>query len=350
MAEPGEFTKRAFLNGRIDLAQAEAVMDLIQSKTDTAAKSSMEQLEGTLSQWVNQVQEQLLDMLALIEVNVDYPEEDTEEATMDEILPQVEAITLRLEELIKTADTGRVLREGLKTAIIGRPNVGKSSLLNALLRENRAIVTEIPGTTRDLLEEYLNIRGILLRIIDTAGIRNTDDIVEAMGVERSRESIQRADLILYILDVAEELQDEDMSIMKELKDKQCIIVLNKIDKPARVTEEKIRAFFPEKKIVSVSALNREGIDELENEIYQMVFQGRVQSTGHVMVTNTRHKDALERAVRALKESKKSIEMRMPLDCIAIDIRDAWHCLGEITGETVDEDVIDRIFSKFCLGK
>ncbi len=350
LAEPGEFTKRAFLNGRIDLAQAEAVMDLIQAKTDLAARSSLGQLEGHLSTRLKEVQGKLLDMLALIEVNIDYPEEDVEEAALTRIHKDIDEIIVKIKALLETADTGRIIREGLKTVIVGRPNVGKSSLLNALLRENRAIVTDVPGTTRDVLEEYMNIKGVLVRIIDTAGIRQTEDKVEAIGVSRSKESIEKADLILLIIDVTDELQDEDKEIFKNIQDKKVVVVLNKIDAPAKISEKDVEKWLPGAKVVTVSAKELTGIDRLEDVIYQLVFQGEVRHSNEIAITNARHKEALEKAKESLKQALNTIDEGLPLDLVSIDVRDAWHAIGEITGQTVDEDIIDHIFSQFCLGK
>jgi tRNA modification GTPase len=350
LAEPGEFTKRAFLNGRIDLAQAEAVMDLIQAKTDLAARSSVNQLEGHLSTRLKEVQERLLDMQALIEVNIDYPEEDVEEATLTQIHEEIDAMTKETKALLETADTGRIIREGLKTVIVGRPNVGKSSLLNALLRENRAIVTDVPGTTRDVLEEYMNIKGLLVRIIDTAGIRQTEDKVEAIGVSRSKESIEKADLILFIIDVTDELQDEDKEIFESIQDKKVVVVLNKIDAPAKISEEDVENWLPGVKVVTISAKELTGIDRLEDVIHRLVFQGELRHSSEIAITNARHKEALEKAVMSLKQALHTIDEGFPLDLLSIDLRDAWHAIGEITGQTVDEDIIDRIFSQFCLGK
>ena len=349
LAQPGEFTKRAFLNGRIDLAQAEGVMDLISSKTEHAARASLQQMEGFLSKEIKAIREDMLDVLARIEVTIDYPEEDIESLVEHEIRKRLSAARDKCKNLLESAHQGRLIREGIKTVIIGKPNVGKSSLLNALVRENRAIVTDIPGTTRDVIEEYVNIKGILVRILDTAGIRETRDLVEKIGVEKSREMTQDADLILFILDASQPLGKEDMEILQLLKDKQVLILLNKSDQPHVIDEEDIRSL-TDSTILKTSMVDGTGLDQVENFIYNMVYSGRVEQKNPVMITNNRHKEALIRAERHLGEALEAMDASMPLDMVTIDIRNVWEALGEITGESLTENLIDRIFMEFCLGK
>lgn len=350
MAEPGEFTKRAFLNGRIDLAQAEAVMDLIGAKTDVGFHVALEQLEGTLSKDVRNIRESLLEMLAHITVNIDFPDEDIEEITYSALKEQAEKIKVNIESLLKTAHTGKILREGLSTVIIGKPNVGKSSLMNALLRESRAIVTDIPGTTRDVIEELVNIRDIPLRIIDTAGIRETEDIIEKIGVERSKEFFNRADLIIFVLDAAEPLAYEDEQIMELLKGRDVIVLMNKMDLPPELDEKEIQRRLPQKPIIPISIAERKGLETLEETIVKMVYGGEVKHQDRSMVTNVRHKNALDRAFNSMEDASAAISKGLPLDFIEVDVKNAWEFLGEITGDIVGEDLIDKIFANFCLGK
>ena len=350
IAEPGEFTKRAFLNGRIDLAQAEAVMDLIRAKTEVGFDVALGQLEGSLSKEVKRIRDKLLEMLAHITVNIDFPDEDIEEITYRTLKEEAEEIIRDIEGLLKTAHTGKIIREGLSTVIIGKPNVGKSSLMNALLRESRAIVTDIPGTTRDVIEEYVNIQGIPLRIIDTAGIRETEDFIEKIGVERSKEFFNRADLIIFVLNAAEPLSSEDEQIMKLVEHRDAIVLINKIDLPAKLEESKIQELLPGKRIIPISVLEGKGLQELEEAIVKMVYGGEVKHQEHSFVTNARHKNALERSKKSMEDAVGAIGQGMPLDFIEVDVKNAWEYLGEITGDTVGEDLIDKIFANFCLGK
>lgn len=350
VAEPGEFTKRAFLNGRIDLAQAEAVMDIISAKTDKGFDVAFDQLEGTLSKKVNKIREKLIEVIAHVQVSIDYTEEDIQEITYDELLNQTMSIMEEINILLNTSDTGKILREGLNTAIIGKPNVGKSSLLNALLKESRAIVTDIPGTTRDIIEEYVSIKGIPLKIVDTAGIRETQDVVEKIGVERSKEFFNRADLVILVLDASEVLSKEDKEIMKYVKNKNAIILINKTDLPIALREEDIRNILPDKRIIKLSILNESGIDELEDEIVKMVYGGKVKSKDISFVTNIRHKNSLEKAFRSIQDAINATKNDFTFDLIEVDLEDCYTYLGEIIGETVSEDIIDKIFSNFCLGK
>lgn len=349
-AEAGEFTKRAFLNGRIDLAQAEAVMDLISAKTDKGFDVALEQLEGSLSKKVSYIRQKLLDMLAHIEVSIDFSEEDIDEVTLDYLLKESLEIEKDIGILLKTADAGKILREGLKTVIVGKPNVGKSSLLNALLKESRAIVTNVPGTTRDIIEEHVNIRGIPLRIIDTAGIRETEDVVEKIGVEKSKEFFNTADLVIFMLDISSELTKEDMSIMELIKNKKALVLLNKTDLPQRADLEVIEKMSGNKKIIKVSLLEESQLEAVEEAIEELVYKGEVRAKERLLVTNVRHKNSLERALSNIRDGVEAIRKKMPLDFVEVDIKNTWEVLGEITGDTVAEDIIDHIFKNFCLGK
>ncbi|MBK5251432.1 MAG: tRNA uridine-5-carboxymethylaminomethyl(34) synthesis GTPase MnmE [Peptostreptococcaceae bacterium] len=349
-AERGEFTKRAFLNGRLDLAQAEAVMDLIGAKTDKSYDIALDQLEGGLSKKVRGIRNKLLSLLAQIEVGIDYPEEDIEDITYDEILKLEEAAEKEVRELLRTAETGKIMREGLQTVIIGKPNVGKSSLLNAMLQEARAIVTNIPGTTRDIIEEHLNIRGIPLRIVDTAGIRETEDMIEKMGVERSKAFFNKADLVILVLDAGEELRKEDREIMEYVKGKKAIVLINKTDLDVKIDEEEIKNMLGDKAIIRASVLNGSGLDELEDKIVEMVYSGELFQRVDTLVTSVRQKNALERALASILEAIGVTHEKIPYDFIEIDIKNAYAYLGEIIGETVGEDIIDKVFSEFCLGK
>lgn len=350
IAEPGEFTKRAFINGRIDLAQAEAVIDVITSKTETGLNAALNQLEGELSKEVRGIMDILLSMLAHIEASIDFPEHDVEEITVSTISKALLEARARTQMLIDSFDEGKIVRDGLRTAIIGRPNVGKSSLLNVLLKENRAIVTEVPGTTRDIIEEYLNIGGILIKLIDTAGIRETEDIVEKIGVERTKAAIADSDLIILVLDAASPLLPEDIEIIELVKDKKVIAVINKMDLAPVLDEGRISSIFGNDNIVPMSVKDGTGIDKLEEKIKALVFQGRLSISKNSMVTSIRHKNLLDRALENMDRALASIEEQIPVDLISVDIREAWSKLGAITGDTVEEDIMNEIFSKFCIGK
>ena len=350
MAERGEFTKRAFLNGRLDLSQAEAVMDLISAKTDKSYEISLNQLEGGLSKEVSDIIKELMSMMAHIQVTIDFPEHDDEEITFEELKKSGNEILIRIDKLLDTVYTGKIFREGLKTVILGKPNVGKSSLMNSILRENKAIVTEIPGTTRDVIEEYVNIKGIPLKIIDTAGIRETDDVVEKIGVERAREVLEQADLVIAVFDASRELSEEDLNIIENIKDKKAIILVNKSDLPSVLSETQIAEQLSDKTIIRTSMTQKLGIDKLEETLKDMFFTGEVTISDNIIVTNVRHRDALTKAKANLKDALESIEMGMTLDCIDVDIKDCWTNLGEINGDTVSEDIVDKIFSDFCIGK
>ncbi|WP_346896682.1 tRNA uridine-5-carboxymethylaminomethyl(34) synthesis GTPase MnmE [Clostridium sp. UBA7503] len=348
IAEPGEFTKRAFLNGRIDLSQAEAVIDIINAKTDLSMKSALMQSEGLISKEIRGLREKLLSTIAHIEATVDYPEDDLEEVTSEMAIRDLDIIKKEVKEFIETAEEGKILREGLSTVIVGKPNVGKSSLLNALTKENRAIVTDIPGTTRDVIEEYINISGIPIKIIDTAGIRETDDVVEKIGVERSRAKINDADLIILILDSSNELTEEDKEIINHISNKKYMILLNKSDLDSKITQKDLENINCTN-IYSISAKTGKGIDEVRTAIKDMFFKGEI-STNNVIITNTRHKEALLRAYECIESAINTLNYTFAIDLASIDIRNAWTFLGEITGDSLEENIIDKIFKDFCLGK
>ena len=351
LAEPGEFTKRAFLNGRIDLSQAEAVMDLIRAKTDKSMQLAMRQLDGQLSHLIQNLRQEILNTLAQVEVNIDYPEyDDVEEMTLQLLREKTQQVLQGIRALLNTASQGKILRDGLKTAIVGRPNVGKSSLLNVLLREEKAIVTDIAGTTRDTIEEYVNVRGVPLQLIDTAGIRETDDIVEKIGVERSRKALKEADFVLLLLNQSEILQEEDIRLLETTKGMKRIILFNKTDLPSKLSTENIAPYAKEEEIVTTSMLNKEGIDQLEEKIAGYFFQGQMNERDATYLSNTRHIALLEKAEQALVEVQNGIEMEMPVDLIQIDFTRAWDLLGEITGDSVQDELLTQLFSQFCLGK
>ena len=351
LAEPGEFTKRAFLNGRIDLSQAEAVMDLIRAKTDKSMQLAMRQLDGQLSHLIQNLRQEILNTLAQVEVNIDYPEyDDVEEMTLQLLREKTQQVLQGIRALLNTASQGKILRDGLKTAIVGRPNVGKSSLLNVLLREEKAIVTDIAGTTRDTIEEYVNVRGVPLQLIDTAGIRETDDVVEKIGVERSRKALKEADFVLLLLNQSETLQEEDVRLLETTKGMKRIILFNKTDLPSKLSKEDIAPYAQEEEIVTTSMLNKEGIDQLEEKIAGYFFQGQMNERDATYLSNTRHIALLEKAEQALVEVQNGIEMEMPVDLIQIDFTRAWDLLGEITGDSVQDELLTQLFSQFCLGK
>ncbi len=350
LAEPGEFTKRAFLNGRLDLPQAEAVIDIIKAKTEKSHEISMKQLEGALSSEVDRIRRILLTMMAHIEVSIDFPEEDIPEVTYDELLDSGNSVKNSIEKLLQTSDRGRILRDGLKTVILGKPNVGKSSLLNAVLRENRAIVTDIPGTTRDVIEEYINIDGIPLKIIDTAGIRHTEDIVEKIGVDRAKESLEKADLIIAIFDISEELTDDDYHIIELIRDKKTIILLNKTDLPSIYEESFYSDLFSGKEVITTSLTSGIGVEQLENSIRNMFYEGDLSVDSDMVINNIRHKNLLQISMENIESALLDLANKVPLDCVEVDLKNCWENMGEITGESIGEDVLDRIFSEFCIGK
>jgi tRNA modification GTPase len=351
LAEPGEFTKRAFLNGRIDLSQAEAVMDLIRAKTDRAMNVALNQMEGRLSKLIRKLRQEILETLAHVEVNIDYPEyDDVEEMTHGVLMEKSKHVRDEIDKLIQTSEQGKILREGLSTVIIGRPNVGKSSLLNSLVHENKAIVTDIPGTTRDVIEEYVNVRGVPLRLVDTAGIRETEDIVERIGVERSRQVLKEADLILLVLNYADELTHEDEQLFEAVKGMDVIVIVNKTDLEQKIDLDKVRELAKEHPMVTTALLEEEGIDELEEAISSLFFAGSIEAGDITYVSNSRHIALLNQASQAINEAINSVEMGTPIDIAQIDLTRTWELLGEIIGDSVHESLIDQLFSQFCLGK
>ena len=350
LAEPGEFTKRAFLNGRIDLSQAEAVIDLIRSKSDRAFRIALKQSEGSLSKKIKELRHQLVELMAHIEVNIDYPEHDVEEMTNTFIKEKCAAALLEIDRLLTTAQQGKILREGLVTAIVGRPNVGKSSLLNTFAQEERAIVTDIAGTTRDVVEEYVNVNGIPLKLLDTAGIRETADIVEQIGVEKSRQALADADLILLVFNGAEPLQPDELRMIEELKDRRIIAIINKLDLPQQLEEARLVEAFGEAHVVRMSLLHQQGINDLEKAIAGIFFSGQLESSDLTYVSNSRHIQLLKQAKQSLDDAYSATEQYIPIDMVQIDIRRAWEHLGEIIGDSVSDSLIDQIFSQFCLGK
>jgi tRNA modification GTPase len=351
LAEPGEFTKRAFLNGRIDLSQAEAVMDLIRAKTDRAMNVALGQMEGRLSTLIRKLRQEILETLAHVEVNIDYPEyDDVEEMTHKMLMEKSSLVREELKKLLQTSQQGKILREGLSTVIIGRPNVGKSSLLNSLVHENKAIVTDIPGTTRDVIEEYVNVRGVPLRLLDTAGIRETEDIVERIGVERSRQVLKEADLILLVLNSADPLTIEDENLFKAVEGMDVIVIVNKTDLPQKIDMDRVKELSGEHKLVTTSLLEDRGIDELEEAISSLFFSGTIEAGDLTYVSNTRHIALLTQALQAIEEVIEGIEMGTPIDIVQIDLTRSWEFLGEIIGDSVHESLIDQLFSQFCLGK
>ena len=351
LAEPGEFTKRAFLNGRVDLSQAEAVMDLIRAKTDKAMNLAINQLDGNLSRLIRQLRQEILETLAQVEVNIDYPEyDDVEELTTRLLLEKANQVQKQIQALLQTAQQGKILREGLSTAIIGRPNVGKSSLLNHLLREEKAIETDIAGTTRDVIEEYVNVRGVPLKLVDTAGIRETEDIVEKIGVERSRKALSEADLILLVLNQSESLTTEDKQLLDITSGNKRIILLNKTDLPSRINQEDLVPYLENEPALPISVLTSEGLDQLEQAIADLFFGGNTGDKDASYLSNTRHIALLEKAEHSLAEVIQGIESGMPVDLVQIDMTRCWDYLGEIVGDSVQDELITQLFSQFCLGK
>ncbi|HCU9055420.1 TPA: tRNA uridine-5-carboxymethylaminomethyl(34) synthesis GTPase MnmE [Staphylococcus aureus] len=351
MAEPGEFTKRAFLNGRIDLSQAEAVMDFIRSKTDRASKVAMNQIEGRLSDLIKKQRQSILEILAQVEVNIDYPEyDDVEDATTEFLLEQSKEIKQEINRLLDTGAQGKIMREGLSTVIVGKPNVGKSSMLNNLIQDNKAIVTEVAGTTRDVLEEYVNVRGVPLRLVDTAGIRETEDIVEKIGVERSRKALSQADLILFVLNNNEALTQEDYTLYEVVKNEDVIVIVNKMDLEQNIDINEVKDMIGDTPLIQTSMLKQEGIDELEIQIRDLFFGGEVQNQDMTYVSNSRHISLLKHARQTIQDAIDAAESGVPMDMVQIDLTRTWEILGEIIGETASDELIDQLFSQFCLGK
>ena len=350
MAEPGEFTKRAFLNGRIDLLQAESVIDIIDAKSERELKAGMNQLEGRVSKEIHDIKQKIMDVMVNVEVDIDYPEYDVEEVTNTEINEMLDVVIADLSRLEKSFDNGKILKDGVKTAIIGKPNAGKSSLLNCILNEERAIVTEIEGTTRDTIEEFVTVEGVPLKLIDTAGIREAKDEVEKIGITKSKEIAKDADLIIAIFDSSKDLTDEDKEILDIIKNKTAIVVLNKMDLLNKIDENMAEIKNVSKYIVKMSTLEQKGIDDLYKSIGNLFSMEEISLDNTIVITNIRHKNLISKALNSCREAKKSMELGMPLDIIAIFLKEILENLGEITGETVTDDIIDEIFSKFCLGK
>ena len=348
-AEPGEFTKRAFLNGRIDLSQAEAVMDLINSKNDFALNSSIEQLKGGVSDAIKDIRKDIIYHIAFIESALDDPEHISLDGYDEEITEMLNENINKISKLVNSFDNGRIMKEGIKTVILGKPNAGKSSLLNLMLGEDRAIVTDIEGTTRDTLEENINFNGLSLKIIDTAGIRDTEDLVERIGVNKAKEIAKEGDLIIYVVDGSRELDDNDREIIKLINDKQAIILVNKSDMDTVINIDELKKD-SNRDVILFSAKNGEGMDQLEEEIRNMFYSGKVTYNDQVYITNARHKEALEKALESLKQVKNSVDAGMPEDFYSIDLMDAYTDLGLIIGESVEDDLVNEIFSKFCMGK
>ena len=350
LAEPGEFTKRAFLNGRIDLLQAESVIDVINAKSEKEAKTGIKQLEGVLSKKIKEIKQEILDVMVNVDVSIDHPEYDVEDVTNSQISEMLESVQTKLEILEKSFDNGKLIKEGIKTAIIGKPNAGKSSLLNAILKEDRAIVTEYEGTTRDTIEEFVNIEGVPLKLIDTAGIRDAKDEVEKIGIKKSKEIANDADLVIAIFDSSKELTKEDIEILNIIKNKKSIVLLNKADLNSVLNENDERFKKITENVLKISALNGEGLEKLYALISKMFSLEEINVDNDVIITNLRHKNLISKAIENVKKAKKTVEENMPIDIIAIFIKDILEDLGNITGEIVTDDIINEIFSKFCLGK
>lgn len=350
IAEPGEFTKRAFLNGRIDLAQAEAVIDTIKSRTDAALRAAIKQLEGGLSHEIRDIAEDLANVLTQIEAAVDFSDEDIETLPKQHLIKMLRSADSKIEQLINTAVRGRILKDGVKTAIIGRPNVGKSSLLNALLRKERAIVTPVPGTTRDIIEEVINVRGVPLILTDTAGIRDSDDEVEKIGIEFSRQAIRAADIILCVLDASQQICDEDRDLINEIEQETAVLVLNKADLPQKLSAENLQLPENFKAVVKVSAISGAGIEVLEQEIEKILLDGSAVAAGSTIVTNARHEQQLKLALGHTREAISLIEADQPEEIVSTVLKESLDCLAEITGEAIGDDILGRIFSQFCIGK
>lgn len=350
LAESGEFTKRAFLNGRIDLLQAESVIDVINAKSERELNTGIKQLEGVLSKKIKDIKQEILDVMVNVDVSIDYPEYDVEDVTNKQILDMLDSVQTKLENLEKSFDNGKLIKEGIKTAIIGKPNAGKSSLLNAILKEDRAIVTEYEGTTRDTIEEFVNIEGIPLKLIDTAGIRDAKDEVEKIGIAKSKEIAKEADLVIAIFDSSKELSEEDIEILNIIKNKKSIILLNKADLNSVLNENDSRFKNITDNVLKISALNGNGLEELYSVIAKMFSLNEINIDNDVIITNLRHKNLISKAIENVKKARNTVEENMPIDIIAIFVKDILEDLGNITGEFVTDDIINEIFSKFCLGK
>lgn len=358
LAEPGEFSKRAFLNGRLDLSQAEAIMDVINAKTETALKAATNNLQGRLAREIKECRQEILEVIAYLEADIDFPEEDIERLNQEEILSRLHQTAEKIKKILQTFRSGRIIREGLKTVLIGKPNVGKSSLLNTILQAKRAIVTDIPGTTRDTIEEYYNLGGIPLVLIDTAGIRQTEDLVEKLGVARTKDVSKKADLILYLLDLTTGITAEDADFLQELPPEKVLVLVNKVDLMAREADGKqreqqdqaIRQQLPGYRVLFISATEKIGINELEEAIQELFFSQGLEIKDEAFLANIRHKRALDAALEAVESARQGVLTGTPADFLSIDLQAALTSLGEITGETVDEEIIHQIFAQFCLGK
>lgn len=350
LAEKGEFTKRAFLNGRLDLSQAEAVIDLIRAKTDRTFDVALNQLEGLFSEKIREIRADLVDLLVNLTVNIDYPDEDIEEMTYEKLISGINDIRGKIGKLLSTADTGRIIREGLAVSIVGKPNVGKSSLMNALMGENRAIVTDIPGTTRDTIEESITIRNIPVVLTDTAGIHETEDVIEQIGIEKSKESFNKADLIIFVVDGSNKLEDEDYQIIDHIGNRKALVLLNKQDKGNAVTKQEIKEYIPQAEILETALTEGKGVEELADSIEKMVYGGQVSQSENLLVTNVRHKNLLDEGAKCMEDALQMAEIREPLEFIEIDVNRCYEAMGEIIGETAVSDIIDKVFERFCLGK
>ncbi len=352
LAEPGEFTKRAFLNGRIDILQAEAVLDIIKAKTELSLKSALNNLEGFFSKKINETRRSLIEIYARIEASIDFSEEDLKGLRKDDIFKRLNAVKNEIEKFISSSNQGRILRQGIKTVICGSPNVGKSSLMNAILKESRSIVTHIPGTTRDTIEEIINIKGIPVTLVDTAGITDTDHLIEKEGIRRSHIYLEKAGLVLLVLDQSRKLNQDDLDIIKRIKDneKEAIVVINKRDLKKALDIKRIKRFFPKSPFAYISALNLKGVDNLENEIKDMVWKGKAPGASFIGVSNERQLDILRRSVSDINEAISAHKSRLSMDCISVYVRSSIESLGEITGNTITDEVLDKIFSEFCIGK
>ncbi|MBB5174778.1 tRNA uridine-5-carboxymethylaminomethyl(34) synthesis GTPase MnmE [Texcoconibacillus texcoconensis] len=350
IAEPGEFTKRAFMNGRIDLSQAEGVMDLIRAKTDRAMNVAMSQVKGRLKTKIESLRQALLETVAHVEVNIDYPEYDAEEMTSDILRERASYVEKEIEKLLRMSQQGKILREGLSTVIIGRPNVGKSSLLNSLVNEKKAIVTDVPGTTRDVIEEYVNIRGVPLRLLDTAGIRETEDVVEKIGVERSREVVKEAELVLLVLNHHEPLTEEDEQLFSISEHRDRIVIMNKTDQDQKIDMDAVYEKAGSSPVISTSLIEDKGIEQLEEAIANLFFTGELEAEDFTYVSNSRHIALLHQAKDTVAQATTALDEGLPLDMVQIDVTRTWELLGEIIGDSVNESLIDQLFSQFCLGK
>ncbi|MGN1370713.1 MAG: tRNA uridine-5-carboxymethylaminomethyl(34) synthesis GTPase MnmE [Candidatus Coprovivens sp.] len=349
LAEPGEFTKRAFLNGRIDLLEAEAVMDIINAKTNTQRELAVNQITGKVSNLINELRDDMVQIISNINVNIDYPEyDDVDIITNDILIPKITKLKNKIEKILRESKNGRIIRDGIKTSIIGKPNVGKSSLLNTLLEEEKAIVTDIAGTTRDIVEGQININGILLNIIDTAGIRETDDLVESLGVEKSLKMMNESDLILFIINNNEPISEDIQKILKEIKDKNYLIIINKNDLERKINIEELNV--DKSKIINISIKNNQGIEELKEKIIELFNISQIETTDPTYLSNTRSISILEKCLDSIKEIEKGLQNNQPIDMIELDIKDIWEQLGTINGTTYEEELLDEMFSRFCLGK